>query len=266
MSDKQITGPVQLSVRISAQLKRQLDIAAKARRSSLSAEVTRALTEQYDRLATDQVRMTQLGVGVSVLEAQLTFLENRILELTEAAPLGLLQSLQSGIIQRRLAKLEMEKEAARRSEQIREAANAAHVASNRHASPFDGLVNPTAEEVEERAAQLDVTERRRLNLLVHLDAGRRGAKRDLAAALGWSRARVSHVLAPPYLKQHRPLSDATAKRIEVALQLKAGELDKLELDRSRVQWHQILQKFDVALAGIHRTLQVDCVPLPTGKS
>lgn len=212
------------------------------------------LREQLARKATDQVRLTQLQVQLSLVEGQLRTLENNVLSLTKGRSPGILKLLQNGINRTRAARREAQEKVARRAEQARKKAEAASRRANQPANPFYGLLNPTVQDVKDLLAQLEPAERRRLNLLLHLKGRPRGTKSALADALGWQRARISHALLPPTSKAYRSISTDTARRIEVALRLKPGALDAQKLDRNQVQLHLALEEFDSVVASIKRRI------------
>ena len=77
--------------------------------------------------------------------------------------------------------------------------------------------------------QLGPFERRRNHLLQIFSKSPRGSKTRLCQLLGWKRSsQLSQLLSLPTSHGHRTISDITAHRIEDALNLQRGVLDKLE--------------------------------------
>lgn len=232
-------------------MKQQLAASAVQRGTSVASEARRLLAEQLNRPVDHQAQLGILNVRLVNAEAQhsalqglVTFYEDRILELVEGNNQHALKLLELAIHEARREREMRRQEGVEKVRQARNDAEQAEARKPRAADAFDGLLSDAPNEVLARMLDdLEPEERRRLNLVAHLDASPRGTKSALARSLGWTQARLSHLLARRSKSEARPLYEHTARKIEAALKLAPGFLDKklvLELDRSSVKWHKTL--------------------------
>ena len=76
--------------------------------------------------------------------------------------------------------------------------------------------------------QLRPAVRRWTNLQSALAGRPKGTKKRLAQELGRAPAQISQLLSSPNSPNHRSITPATARKLEIALNLETGALDRIE--------------------------------------
>ncbi|VDO16246.1 unnamed protein product, partial [Brugia timori] len=198
MTAKQTGQTEALFVRIPAVLKQQLAASARAKRVPLTQEVTYRLSQPSSALVTvSQLQLQHLETTAVLLRQQLSAIEE-LLKRISNSPLAkrskLLRNLSTMMDESRVRR-EQDAEALRKRFAREEAEQAAKKAPA--LARIDPVWIPKPTEVTE------MKERRRRNLLLHLDGRPRGARAELAIALKCEPSQISQLLSVPGAAGHR---------------------------------------------------------------
>ena len=223
MSAKQILVP--LFVRVPALLIQRLKRSVAGRNTSMSSEVARILDQGIAASFPLELKHRADAINATLYKSQFEALEWLVLHTTdtkdEAEAAQVLSSLRSGMLKLRKQRqqvaqdLEIElKERVGRLEESTKLGLGAFAALD----PACAISAP---------GRLSKNEWRRRNLHGELAGKGHGAQSRLAESLKCTRGYVSQLLVEPGAKGHRNITAKTARKIEVALHLQTGALDKV---------------------------------------
>ena len=237
MNAKLKSSMVTLSVRIPAELRAKLKRGAGLKGRSAAKEVAWLIDEQLSADAGMHTQLTLAQAKAAACEAYLNSIMQLVLHAT--APGTALDPVEQ------LAKLHTRFQAlhARKVQdqqalesQLRERANRPLTATQVLNNPFRQLDSTVDNEATR--TQLDIPERRWVNLRSIIHSSPKGTKTLLANALGWDRSQISQLISAPSARGHRKISDLAARKLEQALGLDKGKLDEIETSLSIVKIQQ----------------------------
>lgn len=191
----------------------------------MSSEVARILEEGIEASFPLKLKHQADAIEAKLYKSQCEALESLVLHITDkkdgAEAAQALRSLRSGILELRKQRqqaaqdleLQLKERRARLEESIKPALGAFAALDSAYAISTPG--------------RLSKSEWRRRNLHEELVAKGHGAQSRLAESLKCTRGYISQLLGEPGDKGHRSITAKTARRIEVALHLKNGALDKV---------------------------------------
>lgn len=191
----------------------------------MAVEVTRLLGEQLAYESEARIRRPPDDPLVMLCKRQLAMLEEFILKwVIPEKPAEAIESIR--LLQTNIKDLRNRREKSSTEAQLllheRATARATPVSKQ---DPFAALLRGCQED----KSQHNLPERRRLNLLAELNKRPRGTRSLLAKAMGRTLPQLSQLISDPASKCHRTISDDVARTMELALRLKRGELDRIEL-------------------------------------
>lgn len=191
----------------------------------MSSEVARILEEGIEASFPLELKHQADAINTKLYKLQLETLESLVLHTTNkvdgAEAAKALRSLRSGILklrkQRQQAAQDLEIQLKERREGLEESPKPV-LGAFAALDPAYPISAP---------GRLSKSEWRRRNLHEELVAKGHGARSRLAESLKCTRGYVSQLLVEPGAKGHRSITAKTARRIEIALHLQNGALDKV---------------------------------------
>lgn len=224
MNAKQTNVP--LFVRIPRALVERLKISASIKNTSMSVEVGRILEEGIHASFPLEIKHQANAIWAKLYENQFKSLEAMMLDTTSKikggtdaadALLSLGSTVRAMRKQRQQTAQDFQREQENRQECLAES-------MHRSTGVFAALQPDYATRAPER---LGKDEWRRQNLVKELESRGYGAKARLAVSFGCTRGYISQLVVEPGSKGHRSITKNAARKIEVALELDDGALDKM---------------------------------------
>ena len=226
MDAKKKNPRVMLAVRVPPELRAKLAQVARSRGSSITHELVELLNTQLPPDLSVLYQLDSLKREVTMYKTLLNSYEALLLRALNPTAIQdrpeLLAQLYVEVVRARAMRAKSQRVIETR---LRARAQEVKMAKVKKVSrPFDGLDKPNHTE----DSQLSLFERRWANLRDVIEVGGRGAKKQLALALGWTPSQLSQLLSSPARKGHRTISDEVARKLERTLGLPVRELDKIE--------------------------------------
>jgi predicted transcriptional regulator len=245
MGAKQTRKRVMLSVRIPAELREKLAQAARIRGSSASNEVARLIDQQLHADIPVHLQSELSAMKARAYKNQVECLEALILKMADPTTAenaaARLDSLSRGVkdLRAQRARLQKQMEADVQSRM----ATLTAVQPARVGNPFHALDSS----VVAKDTQLKPAMRRWAHLKSALAGRPKGIKKRLAQELGWAPAQISQLLSSPSNPNHRNITSATARKLELALGLETGALDKIERELNVTEMMEAVLNLEATL-------------------
>jgi hypothetical protein len=244
MNAKHLSVP--LYVRIPASLKRNLALMARIRRTSMSAQIARILEEQSPTFVATDLKLQSTELQLNLCKKMLEMMERVISH--SASKL----TASTGVLQLKQLAEQILKQKKERELKLKDIRHRLETPKTRRVSSSPSLhigfnMHP---DVDMIPRQLEVCERRRHNLCAAISSRPRGTKAQLAVALKCTPPYLSQMLSPPGSRGHRNISAEVARKLEQALRLKKGELDRIEPKLAIVELNHAISE----LTKVNKTL------------